>query len=68
MSKAHEDGLYVAPNVLWRIVVTDGGEAYQELVYVQPGGHALTVNRMPCPREHLADIGAMLARAGECAP
>jgi hypothetical protein len=69
MTSAHHEALYVAPDVLLQVVVSDGGEARLELVYVRgAGAPPLLLNRMPVPRLALAQVADLLARAAEVAP
>jgi hypothetical protein len=63
---AYQEGIYIAANILLRVNVSDGGECWADLLYVQgPGLPPLLVNRLPIPQAALADVAAMLARAAE---
>lgn len=63
---AYQEGIYIAANILLRVNVSDGGESWADLLYVQGGGlEPLLLTRLVIPRASLADVGALLARAAE---
>lgn len=68
MARTHQEGIYIAANILLRINASDGGEWWIDLLYMQgPGVEPLLVNRLPIPQGALADVGALLLRAAEVA-
>ncbi len=63
---AHQEGIYIAANILLRFSASDGGESWIDVLYMQgPGIEPLLLNRLPIPAASLADVGALLLRAAE---
>lgn len=63
---AHRESIRVAPHVDLVVIIADDGGARLELVY-QPGlgEEPQPLTCMPVPAGALAQVGALLVRAGE---